>query len=70
MFFIEKYTSISVNYVAKMILLVRFAVECEKHVNFVSEPMESKGNRVVFFTDLEGNYLHLLHRAEPMPEKL
>jgi glyoxylase I family protein len=41
-----------------------------KNVNFVSEPMESKGNRVVFFTDPEGNYLHLLHRQQPMPEKL
>jgi catechol 2,3-dioxygenase-like lactoylglutathione lyase family enzyme len=37
-----------------------------KHVNFVSEPAESKGNRVVFFTDPEGNYLHLLQRAQPL----
>ena len=35
-------------------------------VNFVSDPLESKGNRVVFFTDPEGNYLHLLHRAKPL----
>jgi glyoxylase I family protein len=38
-----------------------------KNVNFVSEPLESKGNRVVFFTDPEGNYLHLLQRATPLP---
>ena len=35
-------------------------------VRFVAEPLESKGNRVVFFTDPEGNYLHLLYRAKPL----
>lgn len=39
-------------------------------VHFISDPMESKGNRVVFFTDPEGNVLHLLHRATPLPERL
>jgi catechol 2,3-dioxygenase-like lactoylglutathione lyase family enzyme len=38
-----------------------------RNVIFVSEPMESKGNKVVFFTDPEGNYLHLLERAAPLP---
>ena len=38
-----------------------------KNVNFISEPVESKGNKVVFFTDPEGNYLHLLYRATPLP---
>ena len=28
-----------------------------KGVNFAGEPQESKGNKVVFFTDPEGNYL-------------
>jgi predicted enzyme related to lactoylglutathione lyase len=42
----------------------------DKGVNFVSEPLESKGNKVVFFTDPEGNYLHLLQRATPLPERL
>ena len=37
-----------------------------KNVNFVSEPSESKGNKIVFFTDPEGNYLHLLQRATPL----
>lgn len=37
-----------------------------KNVQFVSEPVESKGNKVVFFTDPEGNYLHLLERATPL----
>ncbi len=39
-------------------------------VNFISDPMESKGNRVVFFTDPEHNILHLLQRATPLPERL
>jgi glyoxylase I family protein len=38
----------------------------EKGVTFVTEPQESKGNRTVFFTDPEGNYLHLLQRAQPL----
>jgi glyoxylase I family protein len=41
-----------------------------KNVNFLAEPFEFKGNRVVFFTDGDGNYLHLLQRAEPLPEKI
>jgi glyoxylase I family protein len=36
-------------------------------VNFIDEPKESKGNKVVFFTDPEGNILHLLQRAVPLP---
>lgn len=44
-----------------------FAALQMKKVNFVSSPVESKGNKVVFFTDPEGNYLHLLQRATPLP---
>lgn len=36
-------------------------------VRFVSEPIEVKGNRLVFFTDLDGNYLHLIQRPHPLP---
>ncbi len=36
-------------------------------VKFVSEPMDSKGVKVVFFEDPEGNYLHLLKRETPLP---
>jgi catechol 2,3-dioxygenase-like lactoylglutathione lyase family enzyme len=39
----------------------------ERNVSFVSEPQESKGNKVVFFTDPEGNYLHLIQRGTPLP---
>ena len=38
----------------------------EKNVNFLGEPQESKGNRTVFFTDPEGNILHLLRRETPL----
>jgi glyoxylase I family protein len=38
----------------------------EKKVAFLGEPQNSKGNRTVFFTDPEGNILHLLYRATPL----
>jgi len=39
----------------------------DHNVTFLAEPQESKGNRVVFFEDTDGNYLHLLYRAAPLP---
>lgn len=38
-----------------------------KQVKFVTEPLDSKGNKVVFFEDPEGNLLHLLERQNPLP---
>ncbi len=38
-----------------------------KNVNFITEPFENQGNRLVFFTDLDGNYLHLIARPKPLP---
>lgn len=38
-----------------------------KDVAFLGEPSGTHGNRVVFFSDPEGNYLHLLQRANPLP---
>jgi glyoxylase I family protein len=38
-----------------------------KAVNFVTEPYENQGNRLVFFTDLDGNLLHLIAREKPLP---
>jgi glyoxylase I family protein len=38
-----------------------------KNVNIIGEPFENKGNRLVFFTDLDGNYLHLITREKPLP---
>ena len=37
-----------------------------KNVAFLGDPQDSKGNRTVFFTDPEGNILHLLFRATPL----
>jgi len=36
-------------------------------VTFLSEPRPGPGNRMVFFEDLDGNILHLIHRQQPMP---
>ncbi len=36
-------------------------------VRFLTEPENSKGNRVVFFADPEGNILHLIQREKPLP---
>lgn len=38
-----------------------------KNVNFLAGPVDSKGNKLVFFSDPEGNILHLLQRATPLP---
>ena len=38
-------------------------------VKFLGEPYATPtGHRVVFFTDCEGNILHLIQRAHPLPE--
>jgi len=48
-----------------------FAAACqtlrERGVAFLSEPATHGGNSLVFFTDPDGNILHLLHREKPMP---
>ena len=36
------------------------------NVTFLTDAEIRSGNKVVFFTDPEGNILHLLERAEPM----
>jgi len=36
-------------------------------VAFDGEPVAAKGNKVVFFADPDGNYLHLLERETPLP---
>jgi len=38
-----------------------------KGVNFLAEPFATQGNRLVFFTDLDGNILHLIERENPLP---
>ena len=36
-------------------------------VQFVTEPLNMKGNRLVFFADGDGNFVHLIHREKPLP---
>lgn len=35
-------------------------------VQFLTEPENNKGNRVVFFADADGNFLHLIQREKPL----
>jgi Lactoylglutathione lyase and related lyases len=37
------------------------------NVNFLGEPFENQGNRLVFFSDCDGNVLHLIKRPQPLP---
>jgi glyoxylase I family protein len=39
----------------------------ENGVHFLTEAQTAKGNSVAFFTDPDGNILHLLHRQTPLP---
>ncbi len=36
-------------------------------VQFLGEPFNNRGNRLVFFSDLDGNIMHLIHREQPLP---
>jgi glyoxylase I family protein len=36
-------------------------------VQFVTQPVNVKGNRLVFFADGDGNLLHLVQREKPLP---
>lgn len=36
-------------------------------VNFTGQPYVNQGNRLVFFTDCDGNFLHLIKREKPLP---
>jgi glyoxylase I family protein len=48
-----------------------FAADCAalkaRGVQFLTEPVSSKGNQVVFFADCDGNILHLIQRETPLP---
>jgi glyoxylase I family protein len=39
----------------------------EKGVKFAGEPYVNSGNRLVFFTDCDGNLVHLIQREKPLP---
>ena len=36
-------------------------------VRFLTQPVNVKGNRLVFFADCDGNLLHLVQREKPLP---
>jgi glyoxylase I family protein len=36
-------------------------------VHFIAEPYTNMGNRLVFFTDCDGNLVHLIQRERPLP---
>jgi glyoxylase I family protein len=36
-------------------------------VNFTGQPYVNQGNRLVFFTDCDGNFVHLIQRPNPLP---
>ncbi len=38
-----------------------------KGVKFLTEAMNNQGNRLVFFSDLDGNIVHLIAREKPLP---
>ena len=48
-----------------------FEAECERltaaGIAFLDPPLVKGGNKVVFFRDPEGNILHLIERATPLP---
>lgn len=36
-------------------------------IQWVGEPFNNQGNRLVFFKDGDGNLVHLIHREKPLP---
>jgi glyoxylase I family protein len=38
-----------------------------QNVNFTGQPYVNQGNRLVFFTDCDGNFVHLIQRPQPLP---
>ena len=38
-----------------------------KGVHMLGDPFETQGNRLAFFNDFDGNLVHLIKRANPLP---
>lgn len=38
-----------------------------QNVHFLGDPYVNLGNRLVFFTDCDGNLVHLIQREHPLP---
>lgn len=45
---------------------VAYAHLRQKGVSFLGEPIDNQGNRLVFFADGDGNFLHLIRRQNPI----
>ena len=39
----------------------------QRGVQFITEPFSNQGNHLVFFSDGDGNIVHLIHREKPLP---
>ena len=39
----------------------------KRGVQFLGEPINNQGNRLLFFSDGDGNILHLIRREKPLP---
>ena len=39
----------------------------KRGIEFVTQPIDMQGNRLIFFNDGDGNLLHLIHRPQPLP---
>jgi catechol 2,3-dioxygenase-like lactoylglutathione lyase family enzyme len=39
----------------------------KRGVEFLTQPTAVQGNRLVFFSDGDGNFVHLIHRPQPLP---
>ncbi|MGB6943463.1 MAG: VOC family protein [Bryobacteraceae bacterium] len=39
----------------------------KRGVEFLAQPIAIQGNRLVYFGDGDGNFVHLIHRPQPLP---
>jgi len=39
----------------------------KRGVQFLTPPTDVQGNRLIFFSDGDGNIVHLIHRPQPLP---
>jgi glyoxylase I family protein len=39
----------------------------KRGIEFLTQPTAVQGNRLIFFSDADGNYLHLIQRPQPLP---
>ncbi len=48
-----------------------FEADCQrlaaKGIQFLTPPANAGGNRLVFFSDCDGNFIHLVQRQQPLP---